>query len=213
MKKKIEIAILIIWGLFIIGLTIFHAYLHFSDKELILFGCVFDKILLQCCVVFLMFIGYVVIVVPEWIKKKAAVVKTVFRCGLLAAILIFAVWGVADTILSGVNEYRISQRLTLSDGTELLLTEETAQSSINEEYETKYLNIYQVSGITAERIGWIDETYFSNDCLEQDKYEYKYDEANRRLTITCEYGEYGNEAVRLKEEFDTGFMSFDFNLK
>lgn len=213
MKKKFEIAILIIWGILIIGLTIFHGYLHFSDKVLILFNCVFDKDLLKFSVSFLMFIGYAIIVVPEWLQKKIGRKKIFTMCSFLAVVLIFTIWAFIDTISNGVKECRISQRLTLSDGTEIFLTEETEHSSIDKKHELKYLNIYQLSFITAERIGFIDETDFSNDCLEQGKYEYEYDEKNKLLTVICEYGEYGDDTVFLKEEYDTGFMSYDFKLK
>ena len=59
----------------------------------------------------------------------------------------------------------------------------------------------------------IDETDFSNNCLEQGKYEYEYDEKSKLLTVICEYGEYGDDTVFLKEEYDTGFMSYEFELE
>lgn len=213
MKKKFEIAFLILWGTLIVGLTLFHVYLHFSDKVLVLFNCVFDKDLLKFSVCFLMFIGYAIIVVPEWIKKKSSRKRIFTMCTFLVAVLIFTAWAFIDTISDGIKECRISQRLTLSDGTGILLTEETERSSVDKKYELKYLNIYQLSFITAERIGLIDETVFSNNCLEQGKYEYEYDEKSKLFTVICEYGEYGDDTVFLKEEYDTGFMSYEFELE
>ena len=81
------------------------------------------------------------------------------------------------------------------------------------EIELTYMDVYQISGIAAKKLGKIDESYFSNKCLSQDKYTYEYDEASKKLTIICEYGTYGDSFVSLKEEYDTGFWEEEFILE
>ena len=120
------------------------------------------------------------------------------------------VWYAYDNI----NEKADRERLVLSDGNEILLKERIAHITIGEtRFEHTYMDVYHINGFAAKKLGEIDETYFSNKCLSQDKYTYEYDEASKKLTIICEYGTYGNEVVRLKEEYDTGFWEKEFTLE
>ncbi|MDE5946073.1 MAG: hypothetical protein K2G63_02010 [Oscillospiraceae bacterium] len=101
------------------------------------------------------------------------------------------------------DKYTIAkEKITLSDNTEIFLSEKKSDS--------KYIDIYKVNFIFAEKLGRIDEYYYSNDCLADNKYIYQYSEDTKILNIICEYGTYGNEFVRRKEEFDTGFDTFEF---
>ncbi|MDE6709809.1 MAG: hypothetical protein K2J76_04910, partial [Oscillospiraceae bacterium] len=79
--------------------------------------------------------------------------------------------------------------------------------------ELTYMDVYQINGFAAKKAGEIDESYFSNKCLLQDKYTYEYDEANKKLTIICEYGTFDSGFLKLKEEYDTGFLEREFTLE
>lgn len=106
------------------------------------------------------------------------------------------------------------EQITLSDENKILLNERATYSKFGErKFEYTYMDVYQIKGITVKKLGEINETYFSNKCLSQDKYSYEYDEQSKKLTVICEYGTYGDSVVHLKEEYDTGFWSGEFTLE
>lgn len=216
MKKfRTSTAVMIIFICVILGIEFFYGFLYFSEKELFVFGYVFDEYVVNFTAFLCWFVSYLLIHIHGKRTGVSNLKKSSFITLLsLCAVMIGAsVWGVVYNVSEAFDECRVSQRVTLSDGNELLLTEEITHSSINKDYELKYLNVYQLDGITAKRIGRVDETEFSNSCLEQGKYSYEYDENNRLLTVTCEYGIYGDENIHLKEEYDTGFLTYDFTLE
>lgn len=209
-KKKNKIGILgiicIVIAFIIFGFII---YLTITDRELFLFGYMwktnyvvgFLSVLMWACIIILR-IGK-----PKSKKERnimiLCTVLSVLEIGLLA-------WAAYDNF----NEKADRERLVLSDGNEIFLKERIAHSTIGEtRFEHTYMDVYQINGFAAKKLGEIDETYFSNKCLSQDKYTYEYDEASKKLTIICEYGTYGDGFVRLKEEYDTGFWEKEFILE
>ncbi|MDE5577277.1 MAG: hypothetical protein K2J11_07815, partial [Oscillospiraceae bacterium] len=149
----------------------------------------------------------------SWIGQPKSKKRT--KCMVVCAVF-FAlevgviVWAVHENIKNTVD----IEQITLSDGNEILLKERISHTTIGKtRFEDTYMDVYQINGIAAKKLGEIDESYFSNKCLLQDKYTYEYDEASKKLTIICEYGTYGNGVVRLKEEYDTGFWEKEFTLE
>ena len=94
------------------------------------------------------------------------------------------------------------ERITLSDGNEIIFKEYIEQK------EYTYIEVYQVNGIIAKKIGFIDEIFFYNQCLLQDKYSYEYDEAGKKLTVICEHG-----SASLEELYGTDFWEREFILE
>lgn len=144
---------------------------------------------------------------PESAKRR----KVMILCAVLFVLeLGLLSWSAYEKI----NGKADRERLVLSDGNEILLSERITHSTIGEtKFEFTYMDVYQIKGIAVKKLGRIDETYFSNKCLSQDKYTYEYDGTSKKLTIICEYGTYGDGFVRLKEEYDTGFWEEEFTLQ
>lgn len=200
-----------IW-LFIIAIAAllgFYIYLYKTESDLFLFGHIWDKQFLNVFYLALIFIGYLIM----WIGQPKSGKRKV--CMILCLVMIaFYIWGIPYSIYRDVKNTVDMERIVLSDGNEVLFTETISHVRIIEEtFEHTYINVYQMNGIIVKKIGEINESYFSNKCLLQDKYSYEYDEADRKLTVLCEYGTYGNSVVTLKEEYDTGIWSEEFVLE
>ncbi|MDE5741734.1 MAG: hypothetical protein K2H90_04725 [Oscillospiraceae bacterium] len=209
-KKKIHIGISDIFVFVILAIILgFLIYLKAVDRELFLFGYVwypnyigfFSEVLMFAWLL-LAWIG-----APKSKKRRNVIIVCAVMLVLEAGLI---VWSVYDHTKNTAD----TERITLSDGSEIILHERVTYSKFGEKkFEYTYMDVYQINGITSKKLGRIDETYFSNKCLSQDKYTYEYDEAGKKLTVICEYGTYGDSVVRLKEEYDTGFLSKEFTLE
>lgn len=209
-KKKIKIGIsdIIVFVILVIILGFF-IYLVRTDSELFLFGYVW-KIndignffnILSAAAIFMAWKSK-----PQSKRRRNIMILAVVLLALEAGLL---AWSAYDNI----NEKADRERLVLSDGNEILLSERISHYKIGKtKFENTYMDVYQTNGLAAKKVGEINESYFSNKCLLQDKYTYEYDEASKKLTIICEYGTYGDSVVRLKEEYDTGFWEEEFTLE
>lgn len=207
-KKKIKIGILDIIVLVISVIILgFFIYLVRTDSELYLFGYMWK---VNYIVIFLQAVTFASYFIswtgqPKSKKRTKAMISFAVIFVLEAGLL---VWSAYDNI----NEKADKERIVLSDGKEVMLSERIDYIA-GTKIELTYMDVYQINGFAAKKLGEIDETYFSNKCLSQDKYSYEYDEAGKKLTIICEYGTYGDGTVRLKEEYDTGFWEKEFILE
>lgn len=207
-KKKIKIGILDIIVLVISVIILgFFIYLVRTDSELYLFGYMWK---VNYIVIFLQAVTFASYFIswtgqPKSKKRTKAMISFAVIFVLEAGLL---VWSAYDNI----NEKADKERIVLSDGKEVMLSERIDYIA-GTKIELTYMDVYQINGIAAKKLGKIDESYFSNKCLLQDKYTYEYDEAGKKLTIICEYGTYGDGTVRLKEEYDTGFWEKEFILE
>ena len=201
-KKKIKFRIfdIVMIGIsaVFLGLSI---YLKIVGGELILFGYAWSSTdtgnflnALLCVWIFTSWIDQ-----PKSEKRRNVII-------LCAVLLVLEVVLISWSAYEKINGKADRERLVLSDGNKILLSERISHSTIGEtKFEFTHMDVYQIKGIAAKKLGEINETYFSNKCLSQDKYTYEYDEASKKLTIICEYGTYGDSFVSLKEEYDTGF--------
>ena len=144
----------------------------------------------------------------SWIDQPKSKKRT--KC-MIACAVMFAleasviVWAVYEDVKNIVD----TEQITLSDGNEILLKERITHDKIGEtRFEITYISVYQINGIAAKKLGGINETYFSNKCLLQDKYSYEYDEAGKKLTVICEHG-----SASIEEEYGTGFWEKEFTLE
>lgn len=204
-KKKTKIRIFDIVVIVILAAILgFLIYLKAVDRELFLFGYVWypNYIGFFLEVLLLAWIG-----APKSKKRRNVIIVCAVMLVLEAGLI---VWAVYDNIKNTAD----TEQITLSDRNKILLNESTTYGKIGEKkFEYTYMDVYQINGIAAKKLGRIDETYFSNKCLSQDKYSYEYDEQSKMLTVVCEYETYGDGTVRLKEEYDTGFWSGEFTLE
>ena len=204
-KKKIKIGIsdIIVFVILVIILGFF-IYLTITDSELFLFGYVW-KIndignffnMISAAVVFMEWKGQ-----PKSAKRRNVMI-------LCAVLFIFEIGLISWSAYDNINEKVDRERLILSDGKEVMLSERIDYSKLSEgKLEFTYMDVYQINGIAAKNLGKINESYFSNKCLLQDKYTYEYDEASKKLTVICEHG-----SASLEEQNGTGFWSKEFLLE
>lgn len=209
-KKKTKIGIfdIVVIGFEAVILGLF-IYLKIAGGELFLFGYVWYVNFILVFFQMVMFISFFI----SWIGQPKS--KKRIICMTLCAVMFVLQTGVIVWyVYDDTKNITDTEQITLSDGNEILLKERISHYKIGEtRFEDTYMDVYQINGITAKKLGKIDETYFSNKCLLQDKYAYEYDEVGKKLTVICEYGTYGDSVVRLKEEYDTGFWSEEFTLE
>ena len=207
-KTEIKNGIAYIIGLVIVA-TIFGVLIWFKsgDREPFLFGYVWDANFILIFFQMVMFVAVFVSLIGQPKGKKQII-------GMILCAVMFAleagliVWYAYENGKKNAD----TEQITLSDGSKVMLSERIdyiAETKI----ELTYMYVYQIKGITAKKLGKIDESYFSNKCLLQDKYTYEYDEANKKLTIICEYGTFDSGFLKLKEEYDTGFWEKEFILE
>ena len=208
-KKKISI-----WGIVSIVMVAielillgFFSYLKAVDSDMFLFGRAFDKSFLNTA----FYIPAMFCNINLWLSRSPGRQRTGWIIFCIIFIVVCTVF-LIHLICNDIKNTADTEAITLSDGTEILLSERITHSTISGR-ELTYMDVYQINGFAAKKAGEIDETYFSNKCLSQDKYTYEYDEAGKKLTIICEYGTYGDGTVRLKEEYDTGFWEKEFTLE
>lgn len=133
------------------------------------------------------------------LKKRSADRKTIITYGVL--ITLIACSFLYD-VYSDIKNTTDTEQITLSDGNEIIFKEYIRKK------EYTYIDVYHVNGIIAKKLGYIDEIFFYNQCLLQDKYSYEYDEAGKKLTVICEHG-----SASLEEQYGTGFWEREFTLE
>ena len=204
-QKKNKIGILDII-FFVISGTILglFIYLIFVGGALFLFGYMWY---VNCILIFFQMVMFIYFFI-SWIGQPKSKKRT--KC-IIACAVMFAleagviVWAVYEDVKNIVD----TEQITLSDGNEILLEERITHDKIDEtRFEITYISVYQIKGIAAKELGGINETYFSNKCLLQDKYTYEYDETSKKLTVICEHG-----SASLEEQNGTGFWEREFILE
>lgn len=184
-------------------------YLNHIESDLFLFGYIWDRQYLRDFTIVVLYIVFLYM----WMGKPKSRKRNI--CMILALVMIIlGVGGISYGVYRDVKNTVEVEQIVLPDGREVLFTETLGHVRILEKtFELTYFNIYQKNGIIVRKIGEIDESYFSNKCLSQDTYSYEYDEADRKLTVVCEYGTYEDSVVSLKEEYDTGTLRWEFVLE
>ena len=204
-------------AVYLIGLILSLVFLFmtafFKGKNLNLYICgkVFHPYLLQHLGILFWFTANFMNMCEIKHKKSEKVPKGI--AFLVIGMVTLCLWGITDSTIDGLKDSETQNIITLSDGKEITMNEVTDYSSLNKDWELHYIYVYRTKGIIAEKIGEIDETYFSNRCIADGKYTYEYNESTKVLKIVCEYGKYGNDTVKLKPEYDTGYMDFEFQLE
>ncbi len=184
-------------------------YLNHMESDLFLFGYIWDRQYLRGFTIAVLYIGLLYMWKGQPKSRKRKI------CMILALVMIIlSVGAIPYSVYRDMKNRVEVEQIVLPDGKEVLFTETLGHVRILERtFELTYFNVYQKNGIIVRKVGEIDESYFSNKCLSQDTYSYEYDEADRKLTVICEYGTYGDSVVSLKEEYDTGTLSWEFVLE
>ncbi|MDE6132979.1 MAG: hypothetical protein K2G04_06375, partial [Oscillospiraceae bacterium] len=105
-----------------------------------------------------------------------------------------------------VNGFLAKEEINLPDGNKIVLYENTRIVTALGERGT-VIEVYKAKGIIAKKIGICWESLYCDDyCLNENKWDYIYDEADKKLTLLLSYDEQ-------KDENDTGFLSKEFTLE
>lgn len=185
-------------------------YMLDTKQRLFLFGYVFDESIFKFFGIAMLYLGFIIDFScnkKDKMTKKKIIVLTV----ILSVMFVWSVETTVENIHSTVKMQIAADRIELSDGKEILLVEN--EKKVGTETMNGEIYVYRVNGSFVKKLGEIREYYFSNKCVKQNKYTYKYDESTGKLVITCEYGIFGDDTVSLKEEYDTGFLDYEFNIK
>lgn len=184
-------------------------YLKHMESDLFLFGYIWDRQYLSEFTIAVLYIGLFVTWKGQPKSRKRNIIMII-----ALVMIVLGVGAIPYSVYIDMKNRVEVEQIVLSDGREVLFTETLGHVRILEKtFELTYFNVYQKNGIIVRKVGEIDESYFSNKCLSQDTYSYEYDEADRKLTVVCEYGTYGDSVVSLKEEYDTGTLSWEFVLE
>lgn len=185
-------------------------YMLDTKQRLFLFGYAFDESIFKFFGIAMLYLGYIIDFScnkKDKMPKKKIIVLTV----ILSVMFVWSAETTVENIRSTVKMQIAADRIELSEGKEILLVEN--EKKVGAEIMNGEIYVYRVNGSFVKKLGEIREYYFSNKCVKQNKYTYKYDESTGKLVITCEYGVFGNDTVSLKEEYDTGFLDYEFNIK
>ena len=112
---------------------------------------------------------------------------------LYCSVIVLSVYGIADT----VNDFLAKEEINLPDGNKIILYEEKSSSGTA-------IRVYKVKGIIAKYIGYCWEDLYCNEyCLKENKWDYTYKEADKKITLILKYdeprGSYAPDV--LEEEF------------
>lgn len=199
-KKIIAfIAVIFFYALLLAGLT----YMQKTESVLFLFGYLlreFDSLYGLWLV--LLAVTMILTGTDFFSKPKSKKLHT----GIISGIVVLVV-GIAPVVYDVVY-LRIHslafEKLYLSDGKKVLINEVDEIAG----YRHEECIVYQFNGIAAKKLGEIPEI-FSNNCIEEGKWDHTYDESDKKLTINIYYDEM---SPYIKEEYDTGVWKQEFTL-
>ncbi|MDE5991733.1 MAG: hypothetical protein K2G87_01645, partial [Oscillospiraceae bacterium] len=111
--------------------------------------------------------------------KEYYIVKKIIYPLLLCVAAVISVYDIADT----VNDFSAKEEINLTDGSKIVLYEEKSSSGTT-------IDVYKVKGIIAKNIGYCWESIYCSDyCLKENKWDYTYNEADKKLTLILKYDE------------------------
>lgn len=206
-KSNVKASAVIYYALLtaaLIGLIIF-VYLRIMGGSLFLFGYVFGPYALMFAIV------TAVLVLRFGSLLKSSGGKITYHSSLAAAA---AVLSLVCLVYTGAEDVRFSKTvdmLVLNDGRNVLLTEHSERSEHTGKDNT-YIDVYLLYGRMAQKLGRIDETCFSNKCIESDLYAYSVG-VDDVITIECEYGSFGDGIVALEPNYGSTTIKYDFKLR
>lgn len=128
--------------------------------------------------------------------KEYNIAKKIIRSLFYCASIVFLVYDIADT----VNSFSAKEEINLSDGNKVVLYEQKSSSGTA-------IDVYKVKGIIAKEIGYCWESLYCDEyCLKENKWDYTYNETDKKLTLILRYDE-------PKGEHDPDVLEEEFTLE
>ncbi|MDE7279891.1 MAG: hypothetical protein K2N26_09230 [Oscillospiraceae bacterium] len=162
-----------------------------ADKTLYLFGNFIAEDIFHDFIYLALFLIYLLFYIKYF--KKIHIAKKIILALLYCVGIVLSVYDIAYT----VNSFLAKEEISLTDGSKIVLYEQKSSSGTA-------IDVYKVKGIIAKYIGYCWEDIYCNEyCLKENKWDYTYNEADKKLTLILRYdeprGEYAPDV--LEEEF------------
>ena len=120
--------------------------------------------------------------------KSYKIAKKIIYSVALCFSIVSSVCGIADAL----SDVSAKGEINLPDGNKIVLYEEDFMQ-YGGELETA-ITVYNVKGIIAKEIGYCWESLYCDEyCLKENKWDYTYNEADKKLTLILRYDEPKNE--------------------
>lgn len=146
---------------------------------------------------------WILILLPIFIKdfKSYKIAKKIIYSVAICFAAVLSVYYIADT----VKDFSAKEEINLPDGNKIILYEEDF-TRYGGPLETS-IDVYEVKGIIAKYIGYCWESLYCDEyCLKENKWDYTYDETNKKLTLILKYD-------KPKDENGVGTRSEEFILE
>lgn len=197
--KRVKNAV-ILFSIIAVGVLIFWVLPEIlEDKTLYLFGNFIPRGIFAVLFWLPFFAAEVVIHIKSF--KEYTVFKKIFYTLLFCGIAVGMVYITVDEI----TDFSAKEEINLPDGNKLILYEEDF-THYGGPLETS-IDVYEVKGIIAKYVGYCWESLYCDDyCLKENKWEYTYDETDKKLTLILKYD-------KPKKENDIGTRSEEFILE
>lgn len=192
--------------LYCIGMTlavagiVFFGYLKLTDTELFIFNRV-----ISCYTV--CFAAVMAVLVCRFIYvfiKNGR--KFSYQIALQAvAAAIVSVCAVNSTA-EDISKSKVNDLVKLNESTSVILCEADGKTG-----HTR-IDVYRRRGRFAKKIGEIDEMLFSVKCIESGAYNCYASDDGDKVIVECSYGTYGDGVYMLVPEYDSGVLTYTFEL-
>ncbi len=133
--------------------------------------------------------------------KSYKIAKKIIYTVAICFLIVSSVYGFVDTI----NDFSVEREINLPDGNKIVLYEEDVMQY--DRTSEMSIKVYKVKGIIANKIGYCWESFYCDDyCLKENKWEYTYDETDKKLTLILRYDE-------PKSKYDPDVLEEEFILE
>lgn len=133
--------------------------------------------------------------------KSYKIAKKIIYPVALCFVVVSSVYDIADT----VNDFSAKKEINLPDGNKIILYEE--DSTLYGVPIGAGIRVYEVKGIIAKYVGYCWESHYCDEyCLKENKWDYTYDETDKKLTLILKYD-------KPKDENGVGTRSEEFILE
>lgn len=148
-----------------------------EDTTLYIFGNFIAEYIFHDFIYLALFLIYLFFYIKYF--KKMHIARKIIYALLYCGGIVLSVYNIADTL----NSFLAKEEINLTDGSKIVLYEKKSSSGTT-------IDVYKVKGIIAKNIGYCWEDLYCNEyCLKENKWDYTYNEADKKLTLILKYDE------------------------
>lgn len=177
----------------------FFGYLKLTDTDIYFYDRVINCYTL-CFTAAFVFLALRILIVFRRSGNKVS-----YQLWLMIAAALISGACLINSLAEDFSRSKIMDIIEIDENTDIFLCETGDENT--------QIDIYRVKDRMARKIGEIDETYFSVKCIEQGMYSYEISDDGTFITIYCNYGVYGNGIYMIVPAYDTGTLSYTFQIE